>query len=170
MNNRALIPIGIGIIIVMGIIIVTSTQGFDSTDKIDDSNSTDITNTYTPKDREWLTSGPFQIDRSEYVIGEKIFLRIGNLQLDDKGQIVFLRPLNETHKSVYLSIPFDGADRPDFNYYLQPQLSAIEELCTVDAFIGDWQVVFRGTDYPSIGFKITDEILPGDEEEYMPVC
>ena len=181
-NSKILIPIGIGIVIVIGIIIIISTQGFDTTDGIDkkevpkienktnDINGTDVKNTYTPKKREWITSGPFQIDRSEYIIGEKIFVRIGNLQLDEKGQIAFLRPLNDTHKSVYLTIPFDGSDRPDFNYYLQPQLSAIEDYCTIDAFVGDWQVVFRGTDYPSLEFKITSEILPGDEEEYMPVC
>ena len=29
----------------------------------------------SPKPREWITSGPFQIDRSEYVLGEKIFLK-----------------------------------------------------------------------------------------------
>lgn len=125
---------------------------------------------YTPSEREWITSGPFQIDRSEYVLGEKIFLRIGGLNYDEKGQVVFLKPKNNTHYEVYLSIPFDGADRPAFNYYLQPQLSAIKEHCTVDEFIGDWRVVFRGTDYPNLEFKITEEILPGDEENYQPVC
>lgn len=184
MNNKTLVPIGIGVIIAVGIIVVmvVSPQGFDGTDETDkaempdikddpdDTNSTDITNTYTPKKREWLTSGPFQIDRSEYILGEKIFVRIGSLQFDEKGQIIFLRPLNDTHKSIYLTIPFDGADRPDFNYYLQPQLSVSEEYCTIDAFVGDWQVMFRGTNYPSIDFEITSEILPGDEEEYMPVC
>ena len=28
-----------------------------------------------------ITSGPFQIDRSEYALGEKIFLRIGGLNV-----------------------------------------------------------------------------------------
>lgn len=180
-NSKILILIGIGIVI-LGIAVIGLTQGTDTTNepdkkitpdienKTNNLNITDSTNTYTPKEREWLTSGPFQIDRSEYILGEKIFVRIGNLQLEEKGEIIFLRPLNDTHKSVYLNIPFDGSDRPDFNYYLQPQLSVIEEYCTVDAFVGDWQVMFTDTNYPNLHFKVTEEILPGDEEEYMPVC
>jgi len=126
---------------------------------------------YRPKDREWITSGPFQIDRSEYLLGEKIFVRIGGLEYEEKGQIVFLRPLNNTHYSVYLTIPFDGANKSAFNYYLEPQLSKNRELCTAEDFIGDWRVVFRGTDYPNLEFKITEEILPGEEDDYqISVC
>ena len=42
--------------------------------------------------------------------------------------------------------------------------------CTVDAFVGEWQVVFKGTKYPSLKFEIVNEILPGDEDEYQPRC
>ena len=35
----------------------------------------------------------------------------------------------------------------------------------MDDFIGDWRIVFRGTDYKNLEFKITEEILPGSEEE-----
>ena len=139
-------------------------------EKIDDIEKIKSENEYSPKDREWITSGPFQIDRSEYLLGEKIFLRIGGLGYDEKGQIAFLRPLNDTHYSVYWTIPFDGAEKPAFNYYLQPQLSKINGYCTADDFIGDWRVVFRGTDYPNLEFKIVEDILPGDEESYEPVC
>ena len=124
-----------------------------------------------PKPREWIRSGPFTIDRSEYVLGEKIFVRIGGLEYEEKGQIVFLRPLNNTHYSVYLTIPFDGANKSAFNYYLEPQLSKNRELCTAEDFIGDWRVVFRGTDYPNLEFRITEEILPGEEDDYqISVC
>ena len=40
--------------------------------KIDEIEEKKLENEYTPKEREWITSGPFQIDRSEYIIGEKI--------------------------------------------------------------------------------------------------
>ncbi len=139
-------------------------------DKLDAIEKINLENEYSPKEREWITSGPFQIDRSEYVLGEKIFLRINGITMDEKGQVVFLRPLNNTHYSVYWSIPFDGEDRPTFNYYLQPQLSKVKGYCTVDDFIGDWRVVFRGTNYPNLEFKITENILPGDEDIYQPVC
>ena len=75
---------------------------------------------YSPLPREWITSGPFQIDRSKYVLGEKIFLVIGGLNLQEKGQVAFLRPLNDTHYSVYQTVPFDGAKKNTFNYYIQP--------------------------------------------------
>jgi hypothetical protein len=139
-------------------------------EKLDEIEKINLENEYSPKEREWITSGPFQIDRSEYVLGEKIFLRIGGLADDEKGQVAFLMPLNSSHYSVYWTIPFDGADKPAFNYYLNPQLSKTKGYCTAEDFIGDWRVVFRGTDYPDLEFKITEDILPGDEENFQPVC
>ena len=40
----------------------------------------------------------------------------------------------------------------------------------VDDIIGEWVVVFRGTNYENLKFEITDEILPGEEDSYVPVC
>jgi len=190
-NGKIVIPIVVGIIIItVGIMAITN-QGSTTMkvedvldkeiipnedvtpevqEKIDKIEKVNLENEYSPKEREWITSGPFQIDRSEYVLGEKIFLRMGGLSHDEKGQIAFLRPLNSTHYSVYLTIPFDGSDKSAFNYYLQPQLSKIRGFCSADDFIGNWRVVFRGTDYPNLEFKITKDILPGDEENYKPVC
>ena len=139
-------------------------------EKLDEIEKKNLENEYSPKDREWITSGPFQIDRSEYRLGEKIFFRMGEISTDEKGQIAFLRPLNSTHYSVYLTIPFDGTNKPAFNYYLEPILSKSSGHCTVDDFIGDWRVVFRNTDYPNLEFKITEEILPGEEDKFEPVC
>ena len=138
--------------------------------KLDEIEKINLENEYSPKEREWITSGPFQIDRSKYVIGEKIFLVIGGLEYEEKGQVAFLRPLNDTHNSVYLTVPFDGAKKNAFNYYIQPQLSKTRGLCTVDDIMGDWTVVFRGTDYKNLKFEITDKIIPGDEDSYQPVC
>ena len=139
-------------------------------EKLDEIEKNKLENVYQPKDREWITSGPFQIDRSEYILGEKVFLRIGGLSNEEIGQVVFLRPSNATHYSVYASVPFDGANKPSFNYYIEPDLSLTREICTVDDLIGDWKVVFRGTDYPNLEFRVTEQILPGDEEHYEPVC
>jgi len=190
-NSKIVIPIVVGIIIVIvGIIAIinqesTTMEVEDILDKelkpneeitpqvqekLDEIEKINLENEYSPKDREWITSGPFQIDRSEYVLGEKIFLRIGGLSFDEKGEAAFLRPLNSTHYSVYLTVPFDGSDISAFNYYLQPQLTKLRGFCSVDDFIGDWRVVFRGTDYPNLEFKITEDILPGDEEDFEPVC
>ena len=127
-------------------------------------------NYYEPPPREWQTSGPFQIDRFKYLLGEKIFIVIGDLGLDEKGQIAFLRPMNMTHVAVWQTISFDGTKKPAFNFYTQPVLSKELKICTVDDLIGEWTVVFRGTDYPNLKFKIINEILPGDEESYVPIC
>ena len=139
-------------------------------EKLDEISKTNLENEYSPQPREWISSGPFEIDRSEYVLGEKIFLRMNGLDYEEKGQIAFLRPSNDTHYSVYLTIPFDGTDKESFNYYLEPQLSKTRGFCTVDDFVGDWRVVFRGTDHQNLEFKITEEIIPGNEESFQPVC
>ncbi len=190
-NGKIAIPIVIGIIIVIVGLIAITNQESDSMEvedtlnkelqpeeevtpevqeKLDNIVKINLENEYSPKEREWITSGPFQIDRSEYVLGEKIFLRTGELGFDEKGQVAFLRPLNTTHYEVYLTIPFDGSNDSAFNYYLQPQLSKLRGFCSVDDFVGDWRVVFRGTDYPNLAFKITKDILPGDEEDFVSVC
>ena len=190
LNKKIVISAGIGIIILITGISLVSMEEEPSMevedvldkelepeeitpeiqDKLDEIEKDNLENEYSPKPREWITSGPFQIDRSEYTLGEKIFIRIGGLNYEEKGQIAFLRPLNATHYEVYATIPFDGAKKPAFNYYIEPQLSKTRGFCTVDDFVGNWRVVFRGTDYPNLEFKITDEILPGKEDSYHSVC
>ncbi len=146
------------------------TEISDIDEKLDEIEKNASENIYQPAPREWQTSGPFQIDRFKYLLGEKIFIVIGDLGLDEKGQIAFLRPMNITHVAVWQTIPFDGTKKSAFNFYTQPVLSVALDICTVDDLIGDWKVVFRGTDYPDLKFKIINKILPGDEESYVPVC
>ena len=191
-TNKMIIPVIVGIVIIgITVAAITMGQGSDTMEvedtldkelrsveeplpeiqeKIEEIEKENLENKYSPKPREWMASGPFQVDRKEYVLGEKIFIRADGLSYDQKGQVAFLRPLNSSHYSVYLTIPFDGADKPSFNYYLEPQLSSIRGFCTSDDFVGNWTVVFRGTDYPNLEFRITEEILPGEEEDYQPVC
>lgn len=125
---------------------------------------------YKPKPREWQSSGPFEIDRKEYILGEKIFMRINYLDPKEKGQIAVMRPLNDTHYSVYQTVPFDGAKPKTFNVYFEPGLSKTRDICTVEDLVGKWAVVFRGTDYENLYFNVTEQILPGDKERYEPVC
>lgn len=189
-NKDAIIGIILVIISIGVIVVLTSTESdvFEVEDtmgkelrpseevspeieeRLDEIEKINLENKYKPKDREWITSGPFQIDRSEYILGEKIFLRIGGLEYEDKGQVAFLMPSNGTHRTVYLTIPFDGRDQSGFNYYLEPELSKTRNICTSEELIGDWKVVFRGTGYSDLEFRFTEDILPGDEENYEPVC
>ncbi len=120
---------------------------------------------YKPLPREWQTSGAFQIDRKEYAIGEKIFIRIGGLDIGAKGEVAVYRPLNATHSKVYITIPFDETVKQGFNFYVEPQLSKTRGICSVDDIMGKWTMAFRGTNYPNLDFEIIDKIVPGTEIE-----
>jgi hypothetical protein len=188
MNKGIIIGIPVGIAIIIGILtVVMMSEGSDKIEvedtldreivpeddpiiqeKIEDIEKIAGNSTYEPLPREWQTSGPFQIDRKEYALGEKIFMRIGGLQFQEKGQVAVMRPLNDTHYSVYLTIPFDGANKDQFNYYLDPQLSKARGLCSVDDVLGKWALVFRGTDYPNLNFEIVNKTVPGTS--WDPVC
>ena len=189
MNKRLAFGIPIAIAVIVGIIAISMMQIGDSDimevedtldkeikpeeipeieDKLDEIKKVTDENVYVPLPREWRTSGPFQIDRSQYALGEKIFIRTGGLDFEEKGQVAVMRPLNSTHYSVYLTLPFDGAKKEAFNYYLDPSLSKTRGLCSIDDVMGRWALVFRGTDYPNLYFEITDKILPGTDWE--PVC
>jgi hypothetical protein len=196
-DKKIVIPIGVGIaIIIVGIIAIynqeqeiiepqiikseefeinynnSESQEISEIDiKLDEIENKARDNYYEPAPREWITSGPFQIDRTEYRIGEKIFITINGLEENEKGQIAFLRNLNETHYSVVQTISFDGKNKPAFNYYTDIKLSKALGICSVDNVIGEWTVVFRGTDHESLKFKIINEYLPGEEDSFTkPVC
>ena len=195
-TSLVIIPIAIAIIIIIGISVTSfnepeATEIEDVINKELETNdeltieidkklegiennveeSKGIETDYDPtRKREWLTSGPFQIDRNEYALGENIFIRMNELESTQKGQIAFLRPQNSTHYSVYLTIPFDGA-KPAFNQYFTPDLSKIKGICSIEDIAGEWTAVFRGTNYDNIKFRVSDTIIvPGEESRYEPVC
>ena len=190
LNVLVVIAVGIGILAVISVLLISSQESDvaevedtldreirpvegevpEITDKLNEiERVADENKTWKPKDREWQTSGPFQIDRKEYILGEKIFLRVGSLGLDEKGQVAFLRPLNETTYKVYLTVPFDGAKKEGFNYYIEPKPTKFQGICSKDDIIGKWAVVFRGSNYPNLNFEIIDQILPGDDDIFNEV-
>ena len=134
--------------------------------KLDNDNSN---NPYIPKEREWIQSGPFKIDRMEYVVGEKIFINIEEIDKFTKGQMVFYKLVNNTHGYTYKTISFDGS-KIQQNLYLSLDLSKSRGICTVDMLVGDWELIFEGTNFESIKFKVTDQIIPGMEKRYEPIC
>ena len=142
-------------IIIISALILISNQELDNTD-------------YKPLSKEWQVSGPFQIDRSEYAIGEKIFLVVNGLKVDEKGQINIMRPWNATHQAIWDTIPFMGSQKTEFNFYFEPKISEFGELCSVDDIIGKWSLVFNGTNYKNLDFEINEKVVPGISTE--PVC
>jgi hypothetical protein len=135
-------------------------------EKLNEIEKTANENYYKPTSPiEWITSGPFQIDRGTYDIGQKIFIRIGGLQIEEKGQIAIMMPLNTTHHKVYTTIPFDGTQKSTFNYYLEPQINSKRGICSVDDLTGKWIIMFRGTNYPSLEFEVTEKVVPSTNIE-----
>ena len=182
MNAKIVIPISVIITIVIVVFSLTQietveegTGKIDSMlqqikeDKIKNDNSKDAWN---PNDREWIQAGPFQIDRSEYLLGEKIFVNIINLNKNAKGTMVFTKIVNSTHVIEYKKINFDGS-KPQQNFYLGISLSERRGICTADQLIGDWELRFVNDSegkFDKLDFKIKNQIIPGQEEKYEAVC
>ena len=183
MNAKIVIPISVIITIVIVVFSLTQIEKetppqFEESSKIDSMlqqikeekiKNENSENPYVQKEREWITSGPFKIDRSEYALGEKIFVNIDQINIDEKGIVIFLRPTNSTNYAPYHMMPFDGSDQRN-NYYFTPDLSELRGICSVDEIIGNWKVVFQGTKYSDLNFKVIAETLPGFEYRYEPVC
>jgi hypothetical protein len=135
-------------------------------DKIKNDNSY---YTWYPNEREWIQSGPFQIDRSEYILGEKIFINIDYLSKNVKGKMIFSKIINSTHSYEYSKIQFDGSE-PQQNFYLGLNLNKFMGICAADMLVGDWELIFDGTPFESLKFKVKNQIVPGLQEQYEPVC
>jgi len=134
--------------------------------------------TYTPNEEttenkieeKWQKSGSFEIDKSEYHIGEKVFLSTTNLLPEDKGIVQFFRPLNDTHHKSYIKVPFDGMDKAKFNYYFEPRYNQNQGICSMDDLAGNWIVRFIGTQYEDINFELLAQPSSWDERTFEPIC
>jgi len=83
---KVIIPIII-IIIIAGILITSTPNEETSKNQIEE---------------KWVKSGPFEIDKNQYHMGEKIFLTTTNLLPEDNGTVQFMRPINDTHHKSYI--------------------------------------------------------------------
>jgi hypothetical protein len=166
--KKAIIAAGI-IIIIIGIAILgILNDQFEKTEKLDEK--TEITNVIEIIDTT-KKSGPFQIGKDQYKLGEYVFLHVEGLETDDKGQIIFLRGVSGTQYAIYTIIPFDGKLKSSFNQIVDIELTQELHVCNVEEVIGDWRIWFKGTEYQSLDFKFTNEILEGFEEKFSkPVC
>ena len=120
--------------------------------------------------KEWINSGPFHLQKDQYVLGENIFFSVAQLSPQLKGQIVFILPNGE----LYKSLEFDGSEKSGFNHYFTPELSKQLKICSVDDLVGTWEIKFldenlRGMS-KKITFKIIEEYLPGEKEDYEAIC
>jgi hypothetical protein len=137
---------------------------------------------------EWISSGPFSIEKSEYYLGEKIFLNVRAMPISVNGEILVLRPTITPNikefesvkdipkelistKTKYLGIEFDGKSKENFNRYFEPKLSKWKNICSSDELTGEWVMIFSGTEYKPIFFEVTNEIAPWyEKEKFEPIC
>ena len=117
--------------------------------------------------KDWYRSGPFAINKSEYKIGENVFMIAQNLTPSDSGKAVFVLP-NGTTK--YIVIPFDGTQKSGFNQYFKPSISKARHICNTDDLVGEWTIVFQGTDYQPLKFTILNETVPSEIGNFQRVC
>jgi hypothetical protein len=143
------------IIVIAGALIIFTPNKETTTNKIEE---------------KWQSSGSFEIDKSQYNMGEKIFLSTSNLLPEDKGTVQFLRPLNDTHHKLYIKIPFDGMQRTQFNYYFEPRYNEYRGICSMDDVAGNWIVKFSGTQYEDINFEILAQSSSWDNRTFEPIC
>lgn len=117
--------------------------------------------------KTWNTSGPFHINKFEYIMGENVFISAEGLKYDEVGNMVFLMP-NNTKK--YIVIPFNGTQKPDFNQYFKPSLSKSRNICSIDDLVGQWTIILQGTSYDPIKFTMKNETLPTEAGTFSKVC
>ena len=118
-----------------------------------------------------VRSGPFAIDKSQYNLGEKIFITVTNLPEDEKGEMIFFRPMeNGDGWRNYTTMKFDGQAKEQFNLYFEPQLSKLKNICSTNDLAGTWMVKFVGTEYQNITFEILNQTSSWDERTFDPVC
>ena len=117
--------------------------------------------------KNWNRSGPFAINKFSYKIGDSIFIVSDGLTRYDAGKMVFVLP-NGTTK--YIEIPFNGEEKSGFNQYFKPALSKARGICSTDDLIGEWTIIFQGTEYKNIKFDILNETIPSETGIFARVC
>jgi len=121
-------------------------------------------------EKKWIESGPFSIDKNQYNVGEKIFIVVNGLKQEDKGKLIFFQPLNSTSWKSYKTIDFDGTSKAQFNLYLEPGLSELKKVCSMNDLAGTWVVKFSGTEYSDITFEMMNQTSSWDKRTFDPVC
>jgi len=117
--------------------------------------------------KDWNRSGPFAINKAEYIIGEHVFIAVDGLRPSDVGNIVFVMP-NGTTK--YITIPFNGMEKSGFNQYFKPSISKGRGICSVNDLAGEWKILFTQTEYVPLKFTILNETMPTEIGVFERVC
>ena len=114
---------------------------------------------------QWITSGPFSIDKPQYKLGEDIFIVVHGLKPGEVGNMKFIRPDGKT----WTVIPFNGTAKSAFNYYVKPDTSARLDIYKAEDLVGQWKIVFEGVKYDPIHFEFINEFIHGGQADLVPI-
>jgi hypothetical protein len=141
----------------------------------------------TVEKEPWVNeSGPFSIEKHQYNLGEKIFIDVNNIPKNVKGEAIFFRPTTTPNlenikefegvpedfiksKVKYLGIQFDGSMKDNFNRYFEPKFNEWKGICSANDLVGEWVIVFTGTDYEPMYFEIINQTSSWDDRTFEPL-
>jgi len=160
-NVAIAVVIGIGIIIsVIGFQIYDSTYQKSSTEEYY-KNESKVSTVVYPENPQYLYG--LKINKDKYLLGEKIFMNIGEIPMGLKDYLEIYTP----NGKKYLQIPLDGDKKSSFKHYFKPMLSLKSGICDKDELIGKWTILFTGSPENQLKFNVMEEILPYSEEFYV---
>ena len=162
MNRNVGIATGIGIAIIVGVIIFQVNQTMWQQASIDEyyDKGGKVAHVVYPDNPQIL--GPLQINKDKYLLGENVFVTLGDLRPQDVGIVQFITPTG----IIYDEWGFNGMERESQKKYFKPQLLKSKQICEKEKLIGEWTVMFKGYDEAKIHYEITQDILPNMEYQY----
>ena len=162
MNKKVGIAAGIGIAIVIGVIIFQVNQTMWQQVSVEEyyEKGGRVAGVVYPDNPQIL--GPLQINKDKYLLGENVFVTLGDLRPQDVGIVQFITPTG----IVYDEWGFNGNERDFQKKYFKPQLLKSKNICEKEKLIGEWTVMFKGYEEQKIYFEITPDILPKMEYQF----
>ena len=118
-----------------------------------------------PSNEQWNISGPFAINKSQYKLGENVFMVVMGLKPSDAGQFEIIDPKG----GIFSTIPFNGTMKSSFNYYFKPNTERMEKLCKPTDLVGNWTIIFQGVPYKAIPFEVVNDWISGSQAEIKPI-
>jgi len=168
MQKNTLVAVIVGIVVIVGVIGYqlnetawnrTPTQEFYEQDC---GEGCDVSHVVHPENPQNLYG--LQINKDKYLLGENIFVKVSNIPMELKTQVIFYTP----NGKQFYEIPIDGEKTSGLKQYFKPQLLANRGLCNVDELIGLWTVMFENNPQEVLKFEMTGEYLPNNEKFYLP--
>ena len=163
MNRNVGIATGIGIAIIVGVIIFQVNETMWQQASIDEyyDKGGRVAHVVYPDNPQIL--GPLQINKDKYLLGENVFVTLGDLRPQDMGAVQFITPTG----IIYDEWGFNGMERESQKKYFKPQLLKSKNICEKEKLIGQWTVMFKGYDEAQLHFEMIPNILPNMEHQYV---